>query len=553
MGKRLVVFFLLMSLLLYPMFSLLLNQHIVVQSSQKPLTNYDMGIAHVLSNKQAPQVHQTLPVYFEPDLIGVPYVDLNEFYNFILPSLIQKQNFYVDYKGNEWRLVLNKEKEVIINFKDKTLLISDVKLLDEVSSLYQNSIQSFQIQMLEPTKPLSISLDAYQIPIDYQQGHYLVPLYLANFLLSGYDLDVVYGYNGDYQLMVSTPEDYFNQQTLDYWSDFNFQLNAASQLQASKHSVNFLNLVMEQFYGLNQLGTPFDSVVATDDVQSNHHLMQQAISQLGDLHTGFIYPSFFERLEQEDEVSSVLYEKEYRLAYSKAQCNATTLSIASYHEIDDVLYIEIYGFDETLVRFMNDMEPIIDKYDDVFIDIRCNSGGYITYIATVMKQLATKDWSLKSSDLYGGVNEWQFISSREQDDKQFYLVTSSYTYSAANLLAAVVADTQSAMIVGEQSFGGAAALDFLSLADGSVLTYSGPFYIFSTERFKDIEQGVPVDLPIDFYELANVGASNDAYKKWESMILSKWKSGYSYYQSPKTYDTYEAYLRRIIEYVKEEK
>lgn len=553
MGKRVLLFMLMFSIVLYPLLSFFFNQELIIQTSNQTLENYSETTGHVVQNENAPKVGLTLPLYFEPGLMGVPYVDLNEFYNFILPALVQKQDFFVDYHGKDWKLKLNNNKSIQLDFGLKQLLISDIKILDEISSLYQTTIQAFKIKSIKPTTSISISLDAYHIPIDYQDGHYLVPLYLANYLLSGYDLDVMYGYDGEHQLIVSTPDDYFGQKSLDYWDGFSNQLDEESELQASQHSIYFLNLVMEQFYGLKYLGNTYQAIEADlSNSKQNRLYMQETIAKLNDLHTGFIYSSFFEKKADQQDRSSVLLEKEYRMAYSKTQCLSSSLSVGSYYEIDDALYIEIYGFDETLIRFIKDIQPLIDEHKDIFVDIRCNSGGYIAYIATVMKMMEANEWSLISSDLYGGVNEWQFPSNDDHSKKNFYLVTSSYTYSAANLLAAVVAESGSAKVVGQQSFGGAAALDFLSLPDGSVMSYSGPFYIFSTSRFEDIEQGVPVEIPIDFYELANLGATNKSYLKWEESVLNNWKEGFYYYQSPKTYEHYEDYLRRIIEYVRGE-
>jgi len=84
--------------------------------------------------------------------------------------------------------------------------------------------------------------------------------------------------------------------------------------------------------------------------------------------------------------------------------------------------------------------------------------------------------------------------------KNYYIITSEATFSAANLLASLVKDNVLAIVIGDDSLGGACALGLTVLPNGSIITNSSN-NSFTNKDGLLIEDGIEPDIylvdPID--------------------------------------------------------
>jgi C-terminal processing protease CtpA/Prc len=106
--------------------------------------------------------------------------------------------------------------------------------------------------------------------------------------------------------------------------------------------------------------------------------------------------------------------------------------------------------------------------------------------------------SLNPTD--GSAATYFFESSYVAFDYEWYIMTSSVTFSAANLMASMAKEMGVATIIGTQSSGGAASIGLFVTPDGTLLLRS-TLNVLATENvgenanliYTNIEAGVPVD------------------------------------------------------------
>jgi len=118
-------------------------------------------------------------------------------------------------------------------------------------------------------------------------------------------------------------------------------------------------------------------------------------------------------------------------------------------------YNDIYR--ETLEEFFTEVKE--NELQTVVVDLRKNDGGFKCVITEFMRYLDVEHYADSSFKARYGPVFWHFNESRIKNDKiddlsfwgDIYVLTSTRTYSAATILAAVISDNGLGKIVGEAS------------------------------------------------------------------------------------------------------
>ena len=148
--------------------------------------------------------------------------------------------------------------------------------------------------------------------------------------------------------------------------------------------------------------------------------------------------------------------------------------------------------------------------NDVILDLSLNGGGNLGAMARMLGCLTDDPVPLTNADLLTGASYVEYLYIDTDLDNDFtdkdnfdgydwFVLTSNYTFSAANTFAATCKSMGIAAIIGEQSGGGMCAVMPVILADGTALQMSSNNCSqYLTQRgnsytFEDIEGGILPD------------------------------------------------------------
>jgi C-terminal processing protease CtpA/Prc len=104
----------------------------------------------------------------------------------------------------------------------------------------------------------------------------------------------------------------------------------------------------------------------------------------------------------------------------------------------------------------------------------------------------------------GSATTYFYESDYVAFDYDWYVMTSSVTFSAANLMASMAKEMEAATIIGTQSSGGAASIGLFVTPDGTLLLRS-TLNVFANvsvdanqnRTYTSVEAGVPVDFVLN--------------------------------------------------------
>jgi hypothetical protein len=140
----------------------------------------------------------------------------------------------------------------------------------------------------------------------------------------------------------------------------------------------------------------------------------------------------------------------------------------------NVAYIDFWGFDELNERSRRKAEAamaFVEDSDAIIFDLRKNGGGSAVMIQFISSYFFQDKTHLNSfySRRTGKLNEfWTFddVNGKKRPNVPIYILTSDFTFSAAEEFAYNLKNLKRATIVGESTGGGANPLYFFDLGNG---------------------------------------------------------------------------------------
>jgi len=175
-----------------------------------------------------------------------------------------------------------------------------------------------------------------------------------------------------------------------------------------------------------------------------------------------------------------------------------------YRLIDEgktaIIYLTGFTIDSPPeVKALLDALPV--TVENVVFDLSYNTGGNIGAVFRIFGYMTEDDIIYHSQNpADGAIETWYIQSDYIAYDYEWYILTSSVTFSAANLMTSMAKEMGIATIIGQDSSGGASSIGLIITPDGTGLIISTN-NVLSTRvgneidgyEYLSIEYGIEVD------------------------------------------------------------
>ena len=468
---------------------------------------------------------------------SVPYMDIETFIN-MLDGAIDSSILNFNTDGNlmviDYRLQdtdnnnqpIYWDYDATIDFANNTITVDDL-------SIFSNYVKRTETNFSDGLEYLGgiglnsnkvvIDLDDYRIDLIRYADLYLAPISILNLIFLNsiyydvyYNGDTLYGFDTFSALDSESPV--INQIKT---SAFNSQEISQDTRQLTYH---FLALAFDYFYGLKAYkgidsfytylseNGYADQILIGDDKRLYQGLFSFAYG-LDDLHTSHEATGFYEPTSYTIALTSINQLGEGSQAFYQgrtAKVSQVNAAFGAGNMPPDVRLLDngtiavifLRGFNVDTPTFVKEiLDDLPESVDDVIIDLSFNTGGNLGAVLRLFGYMTEEPIyysSLNPTD--GSAATYFFESSYVAFDYEWYIMTSSVTFSAANLMASMAKEMGVATIIGTQSSGGAASIGLFVTPDGTLLLRS-TLNVLATENvgenanliYTNIEAGVPVD------------------------------------------------------------
>ncbi len=484
---------------------------------------------------------------FFADNGALPYIDVETFIRLINGAIdsdiinvvsvgedglrVEYSVEYEDFDGS----TVTEDYWAYIDFTENTFTVNNFNFFEnyvaETTSDYGEGLNYVDALYGEGSE-VEIPLGFYNFDLlihnDNETTLYLMPLHVADLLFAGGLYYDVY-YNGDKlwgidTFTISSPDEagelLLNQiRTSSYNS-----LTAPADIKWA--TFDFLALSLDYFYGLRNrysVNSAYEIIAthARDMIIGSDTLMYQKVFNvaygLDDLHTSHVFSGY--------------YEAPYDMTLYLNDLGPRTLDFYNgLWAVQDLLTAKYGGYENLPKRILLDNErtaiiPLtgftIDTPDDfkivldslpstvenVVIDLSYNTGGNLGAVLRIFGYMTENTIMYHSQNPADGATVTYYIESDYVAyDFNWYILTSSVTFSAANLMASIAKEQNIATVIGKNSSGGASSIGAIYSPDGSCLLISTN-NVLSTRtgdensgyEYISIEDGIVVE-----YLLSNV-------------------------------------------------
>ena len=481
---------------------------------------------------------ESVPVFFT-ETGNVPYMDIEDFFSMVngavefdLLQFEKDQNlFFMSYalededsEGNP----ITFEYSASLDFSLNTLTVGS---FDFFSNYVQSTETSFSDGLIflggfgTYGASVTIPLGDYRVDLVQYQGKYLMPIAVMNLLfLHSIYYDVYYNGDALYGFDTFTALDDPSIISQIRTSSLNSQNMPKDVRQTTYH---FLALALDYFYGLKRdkdidtfydvLPLYVDNLLLGND-RTIYSELFKFIYALDDLHSWYETPGFYERPSYSLSIASLgqLGPESQRFYEGLSAMRGRIEAVygsgnlpPDLRLLDDnkiaVIFFQNFSVDtpDLVKDILDNLPPTVES---VIIDLSYNTGGnvgavfrlfgYMTEEPILYHRLNPGD---NSSVTYSLGSEYVAF------DFDWYIASSSVTFSAANLMTSMAKELGIATIIGSKSSGGAASIGVFVTPDGSLLMRSTNSVFATVVRdgqgnsvYQSIEKGITPD-----YQLTN--------------------------------------------------
>jgi hypothetical protein len=491
---------------------------------------------YVVANQEAVDV-------FFADNGALPYIDVQTFINLIdgaidssivsvipLGEDILRVEYSVEFEDFDGSMV-TESYWAEIDFTANTFTVNNFSFFENyvasTSSDYGEGltyVDASYIDGQQVTIPLGFYSFDLLIHTEGETTYYLMPLHVTNLLFAGNIYYDVY-YNGDKLWGIDTftisgpDEEGLALLEQIRTSSFN-SLTAPKDIRWATY--NFLALSIDYFYGLRDrydVNSYYEILPAhaKDIILSTDQFMYQKVFQvaysLDDLHTSHVFTGYYDApfditlyLNDLGPKTVMFYEGLWAmqdLLTAKFGSPDSLPTTARLIDNDKTAIIYLTGF---TIDTPNDFKAIMDSLpatvENVVIDLAYNTGGNLGAVLRIFGYMTENPIVYHSQNPADGAAVSYFIeSSYVAYDYNWFIVTSSVTFSAANLMASMAKEQGIATVIGKNSSGGASSIGAIYSPDGSCLLIStnNVLSTYIDGEYYSIEDGIEVE-----YLMSNV-------------------------------------------------
>ena len=161
-------------------------------------------------------------------------------------------------------------------------------------------------------------------------------------------------------------------------------------------------------------------------------------------------------------------------------------------------YLAISVFaSNTAEQFKKELKKLEDeKIESLIIDVRGNSGGYLTAVSEIINMFVKKDeviYQLKTKDKLEKIKD----DTKESRDYDIVILTNSGSASASELLTGAMKETYHATIVGTKTFGKGKVQKVYTLSNGAMVKYTHQEWLTPEGNYID-KKGIEPDIEIAY-------------------------------------------------------
>ncbi len=354
-----------------------------------------------------------------------------------------------------------------------------VKHVDKYSQSRRTELDMISYYETQGNQQIEIDLSYYDMDIHVIDGEYYLPFSVANLLFSGRFIEfvptvdklLVFSTYGDFDLFTKELE------------------NSIPISQNYNDSINYLRLYFDYFAGVDFKGK--ESTVNT--AKGFDAWLYSFVEDMDDPHTGvLVAPSF-------SDVTSALGERQQQLnELTSVVCQSNGSDLGNVEAIDDTLFVTLSTFAFTDTSFLDSIIKMIPDYENVVLDLRCNTGGRVWSVEATLDRLISEDVKIYKQNISSErpiVSEYE-TSGEVESEYELYVLTSPTTYSGGSIFASIIKNNDLGTVLGQDSLGGACSIEYMALSSGHLLKLSsGDCY--SDPDNLNIDNGVVVDVWLD--------------------------------------------------------
>ncbi len=401
---------------------------------------------------------------------------------------------------------------------------------------------------------IHMDLSKYDIDLIRDGDCYYVPLQtLSDILITPRNFNILYNGENLYVCSVSHSLGSVEKGLTDIGESY-YSAKATGEIseELAKFSYNEFCFAFDQLYGLKETHAidSFDSLakntgakeilLGTDAREADRIYYNIIYRFLDDQHSKFLNPSYISGADAAKDFGKYLGEGKARNSsgallaiLNDARGKYYPEGIPGYEEIGDTAYITFDSFSHGTVDYYNEA-PGADAEDTiglisysvsqilredspvkkVVLDLSCNTGGEdMASVYTIAAFLGVGEVSLENPNTGARTTQaynadtnldYEFDERDTLDGKglKLFCLTSPASFSCGNLVPNVFKNSGKVTIIGKQSGGGSCGGLGMSTAGGTMLRISGSNRISFVKNgsFYDIDQGAPVDYPINEYD-----------------------------------------------------
>ena len=490
----------------------------------------------------------TLTTYFIDDGI-IPYMDVVTFFE-ELNGFFDTDNIYFSFNKFFKQVVLSYSGlgirlRTIFNFKNDNITLDDAYSLEltkqSSTTDYSRLLRTVDSDSNKGYETVRFECKDFDYNFYYYENKVLIPFSLLNFIFCSVNYYNIY-YNGedfygDYLIIQND-----NNLNIVYKKEF-VGLEATKEERLDNY--NLMRFIMHYFYGLGAKDKEFEEKYKEEYLSTDPKIYTKAefefINQyLNELHSGVIHTPYAidndsfdrtglygENLLNTRDVTTLLRNNR-KNTFGENGPDAVRF-------YNDLAIITFDGFEtgenefifddngnvkedaylyDTFYLFKYAFEKIEEKGNikSVIFDVSLNGGGNLAALIRTLAFLTNNGINIASSNCLNGriissqykvdIDEDGSYAQNSYENKyDFYVLSSIYTYSSANIFSANCLYNNYATMIGQKSGGGACSIIPIVMPDGLTIQISGPNQMIIIKE-EDLENLTPtyIENGVDFSE-----------------------------------------------------
>lgn len=201
------------------------------------------------------------------------------------------------------------------------------------------------------------------------------------------------------------------------------------------------------------------------------------------------------------ETSTIVVRRDNEeLAIKVTKDNVTLLSVSSEMLDDNIGYVivSIFG-DQTYEQFKTALDELEEKgMESLIIDLRGNSGGYLTTVTRMMSDFVPEDTVIYQMKKKGKIEKYTSLNDNVKNYKVVILIDQE-SASASEIMASTMQNEYGAVLVGKITYGKGTVQETADLSNGTLIKYTIEEWL--TSKGKSInDKGVDPDYEVDLSE-----------------------------------------------------